>query len=200
MINMSIRYKIYQSDFPYHVYNRSNNKEHLFDLNVVFPIFIKVLKQTAETHNVKLHHFLLMQNHYHLMISTPLSNLQKFMCTFQTQVSRKINQQMSRINHIFGNRYGATVIKTEIYISRLIQYIYQNPVKAKIASHAMKYSYSTLGPYLNKCSEKYGFIWDPYLGGINYQNRVQTLVGLCEVDLDKIEYMLVEKSMKSPYI
>ena len=197
---MSIRYKVYQNVFPYHVYNRSNNKEQVFNLDVAFPIFMHILRETAKTHNIIPHHFVLMKNHYHLMLSTPLNNLQKFMCAFQTQTSRSINVSMKRINHIFGNRYGATVIKTDVYISRLIKYIYQNPVKAKIVNDPTKYPFSSLQLYLNKCAKKNRFTWDPYLNGVTPKNRINTLLDLSKIDLDKVEYELVGKSMRSRYI
>jgi len=193
---MSIKYKIYQNEYPYHVYNRVNNKEHLFKLGDTFPIFLDVLEKTAKTHNVLMHHFLLMENHYHLMLTTTLANLNKFMCTFQTHVSYRINQQLNRINHIFGNRYGATVIKTEIYITRLIKYIYQNPINSNSVTHPLDYPYSTLKFYVKGDVSKYGFVCDPYLEGISSHLRAKELLDLCEIDLDLEEHKLVEASFR----
>ncbi len=132
--------------------------------------------------------------------TTPLANLNKFMCTFQTHVSYQTNQYLQRVNHLFGNRYGATVIKSEIYLSRLIKYIYQNPVKANLAQHPLEYPFSTLQFYLKAENTKCGFFSDPYLAGFTTEKRASVMLDLCRIDLDSIECKLVEKSFKLPYV
>ncbi len=193
---MAIKYKIYQSEYPYHVYNRVNNKERLFKLKNTFPVFIEALRESAEKYAVLPHHFVLLENHYHLMVSTPKCNLSLFMTSLNTKISKKLNKSLGRINHFFGGRYGATVIQDESYIFRLIKYIYQNPVKAGIVKTPSLYPYSSLKFYLEKKESINGFFWDPCLSSLTKESKIDTLHNLCSVNLDAYEFKLLDESLK----
>ena len=193
---MSLKYKIYQSEYPYHIFNRTNNKEFIFDLNRDFSIFTSCLKYIQKKTDFRLHHFILMGNHYHIIGSTPCANLNEIMRGFQTLVSHLINEKTGRINHIFGNRYGATVVQSEIYLSYLIRYVYQNPVKAGIVQNAMLYPYSSAVFYLKNQLQCYGLTPDPYLGKFDPMKRSFELSRLCETYLSEGESNLIGKKLK----
>ena len=103
--------------------------------------------------------------------STPKANLNEFMHYFQTLVSKTINKIKHRINHNFGSRYGATVIRSELYLSNVIRYLYQNPVCARICDNPQYYPYSSLPFYLNTNKTNF-FVFDPYLENINNDHRL----------------------------
>ena len=194
---MAIKYKIYQSEYPYHVYNRVNNKEHLFALENAFPLFIRALQESSKKYAVLPHHFVLLENHYHLMVSTPKCNLALFMKSLNTKVSLKLNKSLGRVNHFFGGRYGATVVQDESYIYRLIKYIYQNPVRANLSKTPWNYPYSSIKFYLEGKAQKNGFFWDPCLDGIMHdKKKIETLYDLCSIDLDAYEFKLIDESLK----
>jgi hypothetical protein len=62
---------------------------------------------------------------------------------FVTNLSKYLNFKYKRINHIFGNRYCATLIENEKHFANVIRYIYQNPVRAGIVAHVNEHPYSS---------------------------------------------------------
>jgi putative transposase len=193
---MSKRNKIYQSEFPYHIYNRCNNKEYLFNTPQIFSLFMDCIKGISKRTEFRPHHFVLMQNHYHLIGSTPNANLDEFMRTFQTTFSQLVNALTGRINHIFGGRYGATVISSTAYLSNVIRYVYQNPVKAKLVQHPWQYSFSTFNLYRWESWKKKGLVPDPYLMSFPEERRFSVLQDISGSLLDNNEWDQTEKNLK----
>ena len=196
---MAIKYKIYQSDYPYHIYNRTNNKEYLLTIPTAFPVFMNVLKYCAQRTDFRPHHVVLMSNHFHLIGSTPKSNLNQFMCLFQTLFSTKINEISGRTNHIFGSRYGATVVASELYISHLIRYVYQNPVVAGLSSSATSYRYSSLNHYISDTHSHWNLEYDPYLNSFHDHHRVSELLRLSSLSLKKSDADYIQTRLKKKY-
>ena len=93
------------SEFPYHIVARTNNKEWFhIPMRDVWSIFNEVLLLVSNKYSFKVHAFVLMSNHYHLMASTSVGHdLPKVMQIFQREVSRRINLQANRKNHLFGD-------------------------------------------------------------------------------------------------
>ena len=129
---MPRRTLILNSECPYHVTNRSNNKEWFYiPLNEVWMIFTR----SAESFQYyvcsdQIHSFVLMSNSFHLLISTPHSNLDLFMRHCQTEISRKIQKRASRINHVFGSRYKWSLLWNPAAFAYAYKYVTQNAVKA----------------------------------------------------------------------
>ncbi len=130
---------------PYHVTIRSNNREW-FELPLceVWGICIEALKFANNKYPVKLQAFVLMSNHYHLMLWTPNCDLDKFMYVLNSKISKSIREKTGRINRIFGDRYKWSVIEDSKYSRTCLRYIYQNPVKAKIVLRCEDYVYSSI--------------------------------------------------------
>lgn len=57
---------------PYHVTARTNNQDW-FDVNMdyVFGIFTNVSTESIKRYNILFHSFVLMDNHFHMIVSTP---------------------------------------------------------------------------------------------------------------------------------
>jgi len=136
----------YTHEFPYHVFARSNNREWFYlPKGQVWEIFKNKLKHIVIKYEVLLHSFVLMDNHYHLLITTSSkATLGEVMCDFQKSVSRRINSITGRINHVFGGPYKASLIKNEGYYFHIYKYIYRNPIEAGICNRVEDYPFSSL--------------------------------------------------------
>lgn len=134
-----------QNQFPYHVYIRTNNKDW-FNLPMyqVWDLCYECLLYAIKNRPVVLHAFVLMSNHYHLIISTPNSNLDQFMEYFNRRLSQRINKESNFKNHKFSNGYKWSIVDTEKYIYSVYRYVYQNPVKANLCKLCLDYPYSSL--------------------------------------------------------
>jgi putative transposase len=133
------------SDFPYHITNRSNNRDFFYiEQSLLWPIFIKSLHQLTLQFKCEIHSFVLMSNHYHLMISTPEANIGEAMKYLHREVARQVNRSTGRMNHFFGARYKWSVISENDYYWNCIKYVFRNPVRAGMCNHVQTYEFSSL--------------------------------------------------------
>jgi putative transposase len=144
---------------PYHINARSNNQDWFIpSMDLCYYIFIEVINKTREKYRFQFHHFVLMNNHFHMIVSTPDANIDRGMRYFMTEVSRRIARSSNRINKIFGQRYHWTLIEDSVQYAHAVKYLYQNPLEAKIETRIELYRYSSLTRTQNAFSEnKNGF-------------------------------------------
>jgi putative transposase len=139
---------------PYHVTNRCNNKEWFsIPIDRVWRIFCWILTNSAQNYGVEIHTFVLMSNHYHMIVSTPLGNLDAFMRYFQTEVCRHIQRASGRINHVFGTRYRWTLLEDSEALACAYKYVVRNPVRAGMAKRVQDYPCSAFTSLLNMKNE-----------------------------------------------
>ena len=136
---------------PYHIYIRCNNREW-FDVPIgtVWDILLESLTLAYEKYPVHLQAFVLMANHYHGLVWTPNSDLDKFMYVLNSEISKRLRKRTGRINRIFGDRYKWSLIKDEKYHQNVLRYIYQNPLKVDVVKKCEDYTYSTLHYIIQK--------------------------------------------------
>jgi REP element-mobilizing transposase RayT len=93
---------------------------------------------------IQLHHYVIMSNHFHFLLTPFENNFGDAMCYFTTNVAKFLNYEHDKCNHIFGNRYAATVIGSTDHLMNCIRYIYQNPIRAGIAKSLDDYPFLVL--------------------------------------------------------
>lgn len=141
-------FRILQNEFPYHVMTRTNNKEFRFkDKRSNYLLFAKVINQGIKKYGVQVSHFILMDNHYHIIFKTPNKNIHRFMQFVNSMIAREYNKRHKRTGHLWGDRYKSTIIEVNEYYKQCIQYIYTNPVRAGIVKHPKDYQPSTFEFY-----------------------------------------------------
>ena len=91
---------IYTDEYPYHVMARSNNREWFYvSKEDAWNIFVSEVNRTISRQGTLIHSFVLMDNHYHMLISaTEENDLGTVMRELQGRVSRRINRTSKRIN------------------------------------------------------------------------------------------------------
>lgn len=133
---------IHSSEYCYHVTNRSNNREHFYlPLEIVYDIFVNELIKLKIEEEIIVYAFVLMNNHYHLLLRTPKANISKVMYWLGRRVTKEMQQQSGRINKIFGGRYKSCIIMDEQYERTVFRYIIQNPVRAGVTDSIFKYQF-----------------------------------------------------------
>jgi len=127
--------RILQDEYPYHVSTRSNGRKFVFK-KWTYKLILKVLKNAVKRYNVRIHHFKMMSNHYHMKISTPDANISEVMCYINGQIAKGYNLRMGIKGHLWGNRYASPIIEKDEYDARCVHYIYNNGVRAGICESA----------------------------------------------------------------
>jgi REP element-mobilizing transposase RayT len=134
---------IRSSSHPYHVTTRANNKEWFYiPTPDVWHYCQNLLDEGEKRFLVKIDAFVLMNNHYHMLIHTPEANLDKFMHFFNKRLSDKISSSAKRINRIFGSGYRWNLIQNQGYYYTVLRYIYQNPMRAQLVSSIKEYPFT----------------------------------------------------------
>ncbi len=139
----------------YHVIARGNNREYIFNKDIDKGYFLKLLNESRQPMRYKLIGYVLMDNHYHLLIQTMDIKLQKIMHQINNKYSKYFNAIYERCGHVFQGRYKASLIRDERYLIKVLAYIHQNPVKAGICKRVEDYKWSSDKFYRKKLN---GFI------------------------------------------
>ncbi len=140
------RPKLIRSDrFAYHVYVRSNNKEWFYiPIEECWRILLIALNRIPDRYRPEVHALVLMSNHLHMILSAPNRNLDAIMMYFLSDATRWIQNSSGRINHIFGGRYGWSLLEGPQALAYAYKYIYRNPVRAGLCDRVEDYPFSTL--------------------------------------------------------
>jgi REP element-mobilizing transposase RayT len=132
----------------YHVTSRGNLKQNIFFQEADRRRYIEVLTRIKERYGYILHAYVLMDNHYHLLIETPLPNLNQLMQNLNTSYTVFVNKKYQRSGHLFQGRYKAILVEKDSYLLSLSRYIHLNPVRSGIVDLPEKYRWSSYRNYI----------------------------------------------------
>ncbi|MCQ1528792.1 transposase [Lutispora saccharofermentans] len=127
----------------YHVIARGNNKEYIFKEGIDKGYFIKQLKEYNDTMGYRVYGYVLMDNHYHIIIQTFDKKLQEIMHQINNKYSKYFNGKYNRVGHVFQGRYKAILVQDERYMLKLLRYVHQNPVRAGLCRLVEEYKWSS---------------------------------------------------------
>jgi hypothetical protein len=88
-----------------------------------------------------------MDNHFHLALELGAISLSRVMHLLLSSYSLQFNRRHNRVGHLFQGRYAAYLVQKEPYLGALLQYIHQNPVKARLVRQAESYRWSSARYY-----------------------------------------------------
>jgi putative transposase len=137
------RHRIEYDGAVYHVIQRSSNREVIFGKVSDKDYFIDLLAGYKKKLGFRLFGFVLMDNHYHLLLQTGAIPLSKIMQRINLRYSKFYNQKYNRHGHVFGGRYKAGLVQDESYLFAILRYIHQNPVQAGICKQVNDYEWSS---------------------------------------------------------
>ena len=101
-------------EFPgafYHVMARGDRRESIYEDDVDRRRFEETLKEGCEATGWLVHAYVLMGNHYHLLIETPEANLVKGMSWLQGTYTMRYNSRHKLSGHLFGGRYKSVLVQ-----------------------------------------------------------------------------------------
>jgi REP element-mobilizing transposase RayT len=98
----------------YHILSRGNDRQDIYLNDDDYKTFLSVLEEMSSRFEVDIFAYVLMSNHYHLLIRTNESNLSKSMQWLGTTYTRRFNLQHFRSGHLFQGRYKSIIVQNEI--------------------------------------------------------------------------------------
>jgi putative transposase len=115
----------------YHVTSRGNGCARIFFADEDQNRFLGQLSRCLEQYDVVLYAYVLMPNHYHLLVRTRHANLGRFMQRLNTSYALYSRYKHKKPGHRLQGRYKAKLVQGDDYILALTRYIHLNPVKVK---------------------------------------------------------------------
>jgi putative transposase len=132
----------------YHVTTRGNERKAIFRDDIDRRKFIELVAGAVEQFDLRIHAYVLMDNHYHLMVESGQTGLSRALRYLNGVYTQSINRRHKRAGHLFQGRYKAILVEKESYLLELSRYIHLNPWRVKSSIDPMKYPWSSLGYYL----------------------------------------------------
>jgi len=115
----------------YHVTCRGNARQPIFSSDTDRSAFLDLLGRSVAIYQTEILAYVLMVNHFHLLVKTPRGNLQEFMRHFNISYTGWYNRRHRRSGHLYQGRYHAFLIDADNYLKEVSRYIHLNPVKVK---------------------------------------------------------------------
>ncbi len=136
--------RYFAPDQPQHIIQRGVNRSATFVEASDYLCYLEALHKAATQYGCKIHAYVLMTNHVHLLL-TP--SLEKSIPLTLQSIGRKYVQYFNycyqRTGTLWEGRYRATVIDTEAYLLTCYRYIELNPVRAQMVEHPRDYPWSS---------------------------------------------------------
>ncbi|MHA1629742.1 MAG: REP-associated tyrosine transposase [Candidatus Heimdallarchaeota archaeon] len=136
----------------YHIISRGNERREIFLGDDDYEIFLDVLEEMSDRFEVDIFAYVLMSNHYHLLIRTNQKNLSKSMQWVGTTYTRRFNLKHSRSGHLFQGRFKSILVQNDAYLMQLSCYIHRNPLRAGLVNRLADYRWSSYRSYAYKAS------------------------------------------------
>ena len=131
----------------YHLMSRGNHGQDIYLNDADRNLFLETLSEMSERFEVDIFAYVLMPNHYHLLVRTNRANLKKSMQWFGTAYTLRFNNRNLKKGHLFQGRYKSILIQNDAYLTQLSCYIHRNPLKAGIVRRLVDYKWSSYPIY-----------------------------------------------------
>ena len=138
----------------YHVTARGNERRKIFFTKRDYERFKEYITDAKEKYHFLLHGYVLMTNHYHLLIETPQKNLSKIMHHINSSYTTYTNVKRKRSGHLFQGRFKSIVVDKDSYLLELSRYLHLNPVRAKVVEKPEDYQFSSYAAYISTQGEE----------------------------------------------
>lgn len=140
---MSRPQRIECADTFYHVFSRGNERRPVFRTERDYARFCELLETFSDRFDIEIWSYVLMKNHYHLLLRTTRPNLSSAMHWLGVSYSTWFNAKHHRTGHLFQGRFKSFIIEEDDYLERLILYIHRNPLRAKLTERLVDYHWSS---------------------------------------------------------
>ena len=147
----------------YHVTCRGNERRKIFIDDDDRGRFLQLLVDSLVTYRVILYGYVMMNNHFHLVLQTLGANLSEFMRRFNICYTGWFNYRHTTCGHLYQGRYKALLVDADNYLLELSRYVHLNPVRV---SQYRGNTYRERWQYLQR------YRWSSLLGYLDERRRV----------------------------
>ena len=136
--------RLYIEGCAQHVIQRGNNRSACFFSEADYAFYLQKLKEASEANDVKIHAFILMTNHVHLLL-TPSDQygVSRVMQSLGRNYVKYINLTYKRTGTLWEGRFKSCLVASDKYFLRVSRYIELNPVRANMVELPGEYPWSS---------------------------------------------------------
>ncbi|GAW97699.1 MULTISPECIES: transposase [Colwellia] len=132
------------ANIPQHVIQRGNNRNACFLLDRDRQYYLNKLQEYSQKFNVKIHAYVLMNNHVHLLLSPEEKfSVSLLMQSLGRSYVRYFNKSYKRSGTLWEGRFKSSLIDSENYFLIVSRYIELNPVRANMVEKPESYDWSS---------------------------------------------------------
>jgi putative transposase len=131
-------------EVPLHIVQRGNNRTPCFFGDADYLVYLDLLRQSAAQAQCKVHAYVLMGNHVHLLV-TPGAEASpaRLMKSLGQRYVQYVNRRYGRTGSLWEGRYRSSLVEDERYLLTCQRYIESNPVRAQMVAHPGEYAWSS---------------------------------------------------------
>src|SRR5487761_2258172 len=98
--------------------------------------FVETLAEACAKTGWQLHAYVLMPNHFHLVVETPQPNLVAGMKWLLGTYTSRFNRRHKLFGHLFSGRYKSLIVDGSVsgYLKSVCDYVHLNPARAKLVA------------------------------------------------------------------
>jgi len=175
----------------YHVTSRGDKKAAIYLDDDDREIFLNTLNEVRTRFNWVIHAYCLMDNHYHLLIETPDSNLSLGMRQLNGVYTQRFNRKHERVGHVYQGRFKAIIVEKDAYLLELARYIVLNPVRARMVRTANQWPWSSYQATIGKVKPQ---------GGLNSDWLLSCFAKRLPIAINRYKKFVAEgKNQPSPW-
>jgi putative transposase len=146
--------RIHAAGVLYHVMARGNNGQKIFLKRDDYQAFLNALSIARRRYPFHLYAYVLMSNHFHLLLEVSDAPTSRIMQSLLTGYARRFNAIHRHKGHLFQGRYKAIVCDRESHLLELVRYIHLNPVRAGLVKRPGEWRWSGHQEYLGQDQQK----------------------------------------------
>lgn len=129
---------------PHHVILRGNNRQAVFFSDLDRQHLLTILGEVSAQCSVAIHAYVLMDNHFHLLMTPPAAQaLSRMMQALGRRYVGWFNARHQRTGTLWEGRFRAGLIEGERHMLACMRYIELNPVRAGLCAEPAQWPWSS---------------------------------------------------------
>jgi len=136
----------------FHVLNRANARARIFEKDLDYEAFMRVLGETAKLIPVEIFAYSIMPNHWHMVLKpTRDGDLGNFVQRLTTTHVRRWHLHRNSVGsgHLYQGTYKSFPVQDDDHFYTVCRYVERNALRAKLVRRAEAWPWSSLGGALH---------------------------------------------------
>jgi putative transposase len=107
----------------HHVMNRGAGRRAVFRSDADREIFLECLIEAARRHQLEIHSYCLLDNHYHLLLRSLEGRLSQAMQCLSSRFTQRTNYKVATDGPLFRGRFASVAINSDAHLVQVLRYI-----------------------------------------------------------------------------